>query len=132
MEQKTASSQVAWALLTEGVTLARVESHRLRHLINRATQLVEKSKFEDHIYQVAGDIIEGLPRRLTALEVALDRTALALSKMGDEFLDSRLPLGDKMMVDEAVEAAFGKSRPFRSIEARIVARYLKERLGEES
>lgn len=60
--QKRASSQAAWALLTEGVTQARVETHRAQHLLNRAQRLIDASEEKDHIYQVAGDIILALPR----------------------------------------------------------------------
>lgn len=124
MASKSASSQAAWALLTEGVTRARVEAHRLQHLITRAESLVAQSNERDHLYQVAGDIIEGLPRRLDALLLALDRTALALAKMGEEFLGSRLPLADKTMVEEAVQAAFGTTQLRHSVASRVAQRYL--------
>ncbi len=107
MPQKEASSQAAWALITEGVAAARVEAHRLKHLINRGLKLVERSDYTEHLNQVAGDLIKGAPRRLERLELDLDRTALALSKMGEKFLEARLPLHDKTMVDEAVLPAFG-------------------------
>lgn len=96
------TSQAAWALLTEGTTAARVEVHRLRHLLMRAMKLVEDSEQKDHIYQVAGDILLALPTRVTALETVLDRTAYALSKMGEEHLRERLPFGERMLVDDAV------------------------------
>ena len=107
MLDKKASSQAAWALLNEGVSRARVESHRLQHLIDRAQSLVEASDQKDHLYQVAGDVIVALPERLSQLQLALDRTGLALAKMGEHFLTSRLPLADKTMVEEAIQAAFG-------------------------
>ena len=125
---KSASSQAAWALLTEGVTRARVEAHRLQHLLTRAIKMVEDSADKDHLYEMAGDIISAAPTRLDALNVALDRTGLALSKMGVEFLDSRLPLSEKTMVDEAVASAFGGGGGQRnSLEARVARRYLSER-----
>lgn len=122
---KTASSQAAWALLTEGTTRARVDAHRIRHLLDRALKLIEGSDHKEHFYQMAGDIITGAPRLLDMLDQDLDRTLLALAKMGDEFLDSRLPLTDKVMVEEAVEAAFGKPRSRVSLAERIADRYLK-------
>jgi len=126
-QTKTATSQASWALLTEGVTRARVDAHRLRHLIARAEKLVEGSEEKEHLYQVAGDIIQAVPQRLQSLERALDRTSLALSKMGESFLEARLPLSDKTMVDEAVEAAFGgggtkHSTPVQRVAARWAAR----------
>lgn len=131
--KKDASSQAAWALLTEGVTKARVEAHRLQHLLSRATQLVEASEEKEHLYQVAGDIITAAPKRLDQVLLALDRTSLALSKMGIEFLESRLPLGDKTMVAEAVEAAFGGSRSKDSDDpiARVATRFLTRVADEE-
>lgn len=133
MKSKKASSQAAWALLTEGVTQARVESHRLQQLVERATSLVETSEERDHLYQVAGDLIMGFPQRLDRLILALDRTSLALSRMGQEFLESRLPLADKSMVDEAVQAAFGAAQHRQSSDVvkRIARLYLKGKVRAE-
>jgi len=127
---KTASSQAAWALITEGVVAARVEAHRLKHLVNRALQLVEKSSHKEHLHQVAGDLLEAAPRRLERLEIDLDRTSLALSKMGEKFLEARLPLQDKVQVDEAVQPAFGGGGVrFASVD-RVAVRYLLHMLRE--
>jgi hypothetical protein len=132
MDDKTASSQAAWALITEGVTRARIDAHRLRHLIDRGLHLIEDSEHREHFYQMAGDLIMGVPERLQSLELALDRTSLALSKMGESFLEARLPLSDKTMVDEAVAAAFGGSQQRHSEAARRVAdRYLRRKLRDE-
>ncbi len=124
MHSKRASSQAAWALLTEGVTRARVESHRIQHLINRAQRLVEESEHKEHLYQIGGDIIMGLPTRIDQLNMVLDRTGLALAKMGEDFLSSRLSLSDKRMVEDAVSSAFGKPRPKESLSRRVARRYL--------
>jgi len=123
---KTASSQAAWALITEGTSRARVDGHRLRHMMDRALKLIEGSEHKEHFYQMAGDIILGAPRMLDQLDQDLDRTLLALSKMGEEFLDSRLPLSDKVMVEEAVEAAFGKPRSHISMAEKVAKRYLDQ------
>lgn len=133
---KTASSQAAWALLTEGVTSARVEAHRLSHMVHRALKLIEQSEQSEHIHQVAGDIIQGVPRRLERLEIDLDRTALALSKMGESFLEARLPLDDKTRVDQAVLPAFGGGgHKYASTVAKVIdrvaVRYLLARLQED-
>jgi len=129
---KTASSQAAWALLTEGVTRARIEAHRLEHLIGRGLKMAEQSPEREHIYQVAGDIIVGLPNRLNALKMSLDRTGLALSRMGVDFLESRLPLSEKVLVDEAVQSAFGKAHPrYSDLITKVADRYLQEGPDEE-
>lgn len=108
-QSRSASSQAAWAILTEGVAFARVEAHRLRHQINRALKIIEKSKYKEVIYQRAGDLIVGIPQRLDRLENVLDRTSYALTLMGKDFLKGRIPLSDRTMVDEAVE---GVQYPF--------------------
>lgn len=107
MFRREASSQAAWALIIEGVAAARVEAHRLKHMVTRAMSLVDQSDHKDHLYQMAGDIIQGAPRRLERLELDLDRTSLALVKMGEKFLEARLPIQDKTQVEEAVLPAFG-------------------------
>lgn len=103
--KEAGSSQAAWALLTEGVTSARLEAHRLRHLVTRALKLVENSPAKEHLYEVAGDILQATPKRLEALETDLDRTAYALSVIGEDHLRDRLPLADRKIVDESVEKA---------------------------
>ena len=124
---KPASSQAAWALLFEGASKARVDAHRIRHMIERAMKMVESSKDKERLYQLAGDIIVGIPERLDQLETALDRTNLALAKLGEEFLESRLPAYEKAMVDEAVKSALGKSRIRTSLSKKVVSRYLQNR-----
>jgi hypothetical protein len=125
MGDKRGSSEAAWALITEGVTAARLEAHRLRHLMNRGLKVVNESEHRDHLYQMAGDVLVGGPNRMTALEIALDRTALALSKMGEDYLKSRLPIDDKTLVEEAIEPAggFKKSRAERLARRWVRRRY---------
>lgn len=128
MSDREASSQAAWALITEGVTAARLEAHRLQHLIDRALKIVEQSNHKEHLYQVAGDLIVGAPKRLLKLEQDLDRTALALSKMGETYLSARLPLGDKSLVEEAVDSAsMGGGRRKSSPVDRVASRWLTQR-----
>jgi hypothetical protein len=107
MADKRGSSEAAWALITEGVTAARLEAHRLKHLMTRGMKLVNESEHREHLFQLAGDILAGGPQRMTGLEIALDRTALALSKMGEDYLKARLPISEKTLVEEAVEPAGG-------------------------
>lgn len=127
---RTASSQVSWALLTEGVTAARVDLHRVKLMIERASRLVEDSEKREHLYQVAGDLIMGLPKSLAAAELNLDRTAYALALMGKEFLRGRIPLSDRARVEEA-EATAPYSSPERSKESeaarRVASRYEAKR-----
>ncbi len=114
--KKEASSEAAWALLMEGVASARLEAHRLKHLVNRCQKLVDQSDKREHLYQVAGDAIVDMPNRLRRLETILDRTALALSGMGEDFLSARLPLSEKQLVEETLQPGFGGSQLRNSIE----------------
>lgn len=117
------SSQAAWALLTEGVTAARLESHRLRLLLSRALALVNKSPEKEHIQEIAGDIVQGVPGRLDALDRTLDRTAYALSLLGEDHLRERLPLADRHVVDEAMHKSKVLSVPMvRRVADRHLAR----------
>lgn len=103
--KRKATSQAAWSLLMKGVTEARIEAHRLRHVLSRALTLVESSEHKEHLYQMAGDIIEAAPQRLDALESGLDATSYALSKVGQEFLKNRMSLSDRVIIDEATTPA---------------------------
>lgn len=99
-DRKTASSQAAWALLIGAVAESRVEAHRLRHLINRGTKIIDgqdKAK-KAVIYEQAGDLIDAVPTRLSKLERILDKLSYALSEMGSDFFESRLSLDDKTEV----------------------------------
>jgi len=76
-------------------------------MINRALKVIEESKAKDHLYQMAGDLILGVPNRMDALETVLDKTSYALTIMGKDFLEARLPIDDKQEVDDAVK--YGQS-----------------------
>lgn len=128
MNRTAASSQAAWALLTEGVTSARLEAHRLRLLLTRALTLCEKSPQRDHLYEVAGDVIQGVPTRLDGLERDLDRTSYALSVLGSDHLRDVLPMTDRKVVDDATEHARpfggGGGRP-RTSAGRVADRHMR-------
>ena len=117
---KTATSQVTWALITESVSSARLNAYRLSHLVQRALALVEKSPEKEHLYQVAGDLIQGLPERMERLEGDLDRASYTLSRMGEESLRDRLPIADRTLVDESLY----KSKTAST--ARVTARFLNK------
>lgn len=104
MSDKKASSQAAWALLTCGVSESRVEAHRIRHLVDRLQKLADHPEVGEFVYAILGDVVEGLPGRVDALERTLDRTSYALTKMGQDFLKGRIPVSDRNHVEEAVSA----------------------------
>ena len=103
MGTRIANSSQAWALVTEGVSMARVEAHRVRLMVTRVLALVEASEAKEHLYEVAGDLIQGGPERLEALERSLDRTSYALATLGEEEIRDRLPMSDRKLVDDAFE-----------------------------
>jgi hypothetical protein len=109
--------------LTEGVTKARVEIHRLRLLLDRANSLVEQSDEKERLWQLAGDLLLGIPERVKEAELALDRTSYALSLMGEDFLRGRLPLEDRNTVDEGAQPH--PMAPKESSESRVARRFLK-------
>jgi hypothetical protein len=119
------SSAAGWSLITSGVTEARVEAHRLQKLITMAQRLVDGSDHKDHIYQVAGDLIMGMPRRLERLINDLDRTSYALAKIGEDHLRDRLPIADRATVDDGVEnpKPFGGQKP-RTAAGRVAGRWI--------
>jgi hypothetical protein len=109
----------------EGVTQARVEAHRLRLLLSRAETLVETSPAKDHLWQVAGDLIQGFPERMSDLERALDRTNYALVVMGEDFLRGRIPLDDRSVVDESTKThPYASPRMKEDMASRVARRYL--------
>lgn len=127
MSKTAGQTQVAWALLTEGVSQARLEAHRLRHMLTRTLSLVEKSKDKEAIYQAAGDLVTAAPRRMEALENTLDRTSYALSVLGSDHLRERLPMDDRAMVDESIHKAKPFAAPVVSqAAARVAARHLMQ------
>lgn len=128
--RKLASSQVAWALLVGGVEEARLDVHRVRLMCDRVMGMVEGSEARDHLYQVAGDLIEGLPDRLSSAERALDRTSYALSVMGADFLKGRISLDDKELVEESLRTSpFSDTREKESAEARVAHRFRARRVA---
>jgi hypothetical protein len=87
--------------------------------------LAEASEERDHLYQVAGDIIEGLPDALNSAEEALDRTSYALAVMGEDFLKGRISLDDRARVDGALRTAPFASRDKESSPKRLASRFLE-------
>lgn len=124
---RKATSQVAWSLLAEGVTDARLNVHRIRLLADRALALVEQSEARDHLWQIAGDIILALPEAVKDAELSLDRTSYALTVMGQDFLRGRLPFTDRHIVDEAMKSSPFSSpkRDKESMETRVARRFIQ-------
>lgn len=128
---RKAGSQAGWALIAGGVNAARIEAHRIHQLLNKVMGLVEKSPAKEHLYQVAGDLIVNLPKRIETLESQLDETSYALSVMGKDHLRERLPLSRRNRVDETVEGAQAFGVPMmRQTAARVVERHMALRVAQ--
>jgi len=76
--------------LMEELTDARLRCEQLKKFVAQAVRLVAQSSHRDHFYEVAGDVIYGLPDSLFKLDKALAATALAASRLDYEELKSQL------------------------------------------
>lgn len=85
--QKEASALV---YLQEELTDARMRCDQLKRYIAEAVKLINKSDKRDHFYEVAGNLLYGIPTAMFKLDKALDATALAASRMDYEELKSNL------------------------------------------
>lgn len=99
------SSQAAWALIANSVTEARLEAHRLHHMVARARAVIDSSGYKEHVYRTAGDIVEGVPDRLQKLEKELDKASYALVQLGRKSLRNTLTIEDRQQVDDTVTSA---------------------------
>lgn len=128
---RSAGSQAGWALITGGVSAARVEAHRLHQLLTKVLKLVETSPVKEHLYQVAGDLIVDFPRRLEILEDQLDELNYALSVMGKDHLRERLSITRRNRVDETVEGAKTFGAPMlRQTAQRVLERHIARRVAQ--
>jgi len=76
--------------LQEELGDARLRCAQLKKYIHDATQLVEKSDHRDHLFEVAGNLIYGVPDTLMKLDKALDATALAAARLDYEEIKNGL------------------------------------------
>lgn len=76
--------------LQEELTDARLRCDQLKRLIDRAIRHVGQSKQRDFLYEIAGDLIYGVPDTLFKLDKALDAAALASSRLDYEELKQQL------------------------------------------
>ena len=118
-----ASSPVSWALLTGGVTEARVAAHRLRLLLDRASRVLEDSPDREAIYAAAGDLLTAIPEKMADAERALDRTAYALARMGGDFLRGRLSIDDRNLVEEGTSSSPLPPKESSPSASRVARRY---------
>lgn len=121
--EKKSSSQVAWALITSHITQARIDAHRLRHLVSRAQKILAQLE-DEKVAQLAGDLVTAIPEAMEKLETRLDSASYATSLMGAEFLKNRLPISMKSEIDEAIEGAEWVSSAPTNVK-KVAKRYLE-------
>lgn len=91
--EKTASGKTAAGVslyLMEELGDARLHCAQLTHYIDLARQIIEKSKAKDHIYEVAGHLLQAIPEHLFKLEKSLQAVALAADRMDYEQIKQEL------------------------------------------
>lgn len=76
--------------IMEELTDARLRCEQLKKFVERGARLISESPHRDHFYEVAGDILYGLPDALFRLDKALSATALAASRLDYEELKQQL------------------------------------------
>lgn len=76
--------------LQEELTDARMRCDQLKRYVSEAVKLVNNSTHRDHFFEVAGNLLFGIPDALFKLDKALDATALAASRLDYEELKSQL------------------------------------------
>jgi hypothetical protein len=76
--------------LVEELTDARLRCEQLKKFVSQAVRLIAMSPQRDHLYEVAGDTIYGIPDALFKLDKALGATALAASRLDYEELKTQL------------------------------------------
>lgn len=113
-----------------GIAEARVQAHRLRHMVNRLISMCRDPRYGEILNQLVGDIAQASPHQLDMIETALDRASYAMSIMGEDFLKGRLPLEDLTEVQEATEGSrpFGTSRYRASLDPEKLARWFERRV----
>lgn len=80
-QQKSAGALV---YLVEELGDARMRCDQLLRYVDKATKLIEKSAQKDHLFEVAGDVIQGIPETTFKLHKALQAVALAANRIDYE------------------------------------------------
>jgi len=107
MARKTADTgfPMAWSLLTESATSARLEAHTVRQMVDRLCAIADASSDKEEVYAGMGDLLLNFPNVVTELETTLDTLAYTLASFGRKQLRERLPIDAKFKVDRALTDA---------------------------
>lgn len=74
----------ATIFIQEELSDARLRCDELKNYLVRALDLVHSSAQRDHLYAVAGDLIQSMPAALLKLERSLGSLAMAVNKVDYE------------------------------------------------
>ena len=103
--------------LLEELGDARLRCEQLKKYIKDATDLIEKSEKRDHIFEVAGHLLYGIPDTFFKLEKALQAVALVADRLDYEEIKETL--------------SPQKADDLENVLQDVRLRYLKRRSGED-
>lgn len=101
--------------LVENLSDARLRCDQLKRYLAKAMKIIEKSSKRDHFYEVAGDILNGVPEVIFKLDKALDATGLAASRLDYEELKQQLSPEKVDELEEVLEDVRVKHLERRSL-----------------
>ena len=87
-QPKTASGITVFLL--EEIGDARLRFSQLKQHLDEATQLVEKSGKREHLFEVAGHLLHGIPEIVAKMGTALDTAALAAARLDYEEIKDQI------------------------------------------
>ena len=88
--EPTASKDGSLVFLVEELGDARVRAEQLKGYFDKALKLINQSEKKEHIYEMAGGLIQEAPEALFKLLQALRAAAMASSKLDYEILKSQI------------------------------------------
>lgn len=91
--QRTSTAKTAGGptiFLLEELGDARMRHAQLKKYVQEAIEIVEKSDKRDHIFEVAGHLLHGIPDTLFKMEKALDAAAMAGARLDYEEIKQTL------------------------------------------
>ena len=118
--QDRQAADASWALVTEGVTAARLDLHALETMLGKFEAVCKHPKYREVTAKLFGDLVKALPETLKSASRSLDRTSYALAKMGEDHLKDRLSLEDRAQVEDGVQS------PQHTMRSHLARRYVNE------
>jgi hypothetical protein len=112
----------AMVYLMEELGDARLRCDQLQRYIARAAKLIEKSEHKDHFFEVAGDLVRGIPETVFKLHKSLQAVALAAGRIDYEEIKQDLRPEkaeelERVLQDVRIRHVQRRSEPMKPIEA---------------